>query len=51
MKVSPDSVKLKATDILMSITQHDVASLRDYLLHQVRFVVFALGRRAEERRT
>lgn len=32
---SPDGVKLKATDILLSITQHDVAALRDFLLHQV----------------
>ena len=32
---SPDGVKLKATDILLSITQHDVGALRDFLLHQV----------------
>ena len=35
MKVSTDAVKMKATDILLSVTQHEVASIRDYLLHQV----------------
>ena len=32
---SPAAVKLRATDILLSITQHDVGCLRDFLLHQV----------------
>ena len=35
MKVSPDAVKLRATDVLLSVTQHDVASIREFLLHQV----------------
>ncbi|GAX85578.1 hypothetical protein CEUSTIGMA_g12993.t1 [Chlamydomonas eustigma] len=42
MKVSPDAVKLKATDVLLSVTQHDVGSLRDFLLHQSDHMLFGL---------
>ncbi|KAG1672117.1 hypothetical protein FOA52_001704 [Chlamydomonas sp. UWO 241] len=42
LKVSPDSVKLKATDILVSSTQHDSAALRDFLLHQPDHMLFTL---------
>lgn len=36
MRHSPNEVKLKAADILMSTMQHDVVALRTFLYQQVR---------------
>lgn len=42
MLTSEDLVKLKAVDVLISVTQHDVASLRNFLLHQKDHELFGL---------
>ena len=42
MACSDGPVKLKAVDVLISVTQHDVASLRNFLLHQKEHDLFSL---------
>lgn len=42
LKVGNESTKLKATDVLLSIIQHDTPTLRSFLLKQQGHMMFAL---------
>eukprot|EP00983_Pelagomonas_calceolata_P130949 1161729-Pelagomonas_calceolata.AAC.11 len=42
LKVGNESTKLKATDVLLSIIQHDTPALRTFLLKQPNHMMFAL---------
>lgn len=42
MKHSSDTVKLKATDILVSVMQHDTTALRNFLRKQPEHMLFSL---------